>query len=150
MLDLDRATLGDYLSRRTSKSRAKSVHRVLRIWRSANRQDRALRVFHQSLHLAPPSRHAHPLDHVSDSFASRWYNANADLAAYDKDLTIRPVRAIIQLNDVLYGGIVHDPWAHVEIKQNVTSCDFIDAFRRYDPRCLIPDELLNRIHASIR
>jgi serine/arginine repetitive matrix protein 2 len=114
------------------------------------RIDRALRAFLQSLHLAPPSRHSNPLDFVSDSFASRWHDANGDLVACDKDLAIRLVRAITQLNDVLYGGIVHDPWAHVQIKRNVTSRDFIDAFRWYDPRCLVPDELLDRIHASLR
>ena len=148
MLDLDRATLGDYLSRRTSKVVLKAFIGCFGF--GGVRIDRALRVFLQSLHLAPPSRHSNPLDYVSDSFASRWYDANGDLVAYDKDLAIRLVRAIIQLNDVLYGGVVHDPWAHVQIKRNVTSRDFIDAFRRYDPRCLVPDELLDRIHASIR
>jgi serine/arginine repetitive matrix protein 2 len=59
------------------------------------RIDRALRVFLQSLHLAPPSQHS--LDYVSDSSASRWYDANGDLVAYDKDLAIWLVRAIIQL-----------------------------------------------------
>ena len=148
MLDLDRATLGDYLSRRTSKVVLKAFIGCFGF--GGVRVDKALRVFLQSLHLAPSSRHSNPLDYVSDSFASRWYDANADLVAYDKDLAIRLVRAIIQLNDVLYGGVVQDPWAHVQIKRNVTSRDFIDAFRRYDPRCLVPDELLDRIHASIR
>jgi hypothetical protein len=114
------------------------------------RINKALRAFLQSLHLAPPSRHSNPLNYVFDSFISRWYDANGDLVAYDKDLAIRLVRAIIQLSDVLYGGAVHDPWAHVQIKRNVTSRDFINAFRRYDPRCLVPDELLDRIHASLR
>ncbi|KAH9176580.1 hypothetical protein EDB89DRAFT_2112571 [Lactarius sanguifluus] len=105
------------------------------------RIDKALRVFLQ---------YSNPLEYVSDSFASRWYDANADLVAYDKDLALRLVRAMIQLNGVLYGGVVQDPWDHVQIKRNVTSRDFIDAFRRYDPRCLVPDELLDRIHASMR
>jgi serine/arginine repetitive matrix protein 2 len=144
MLDLDRATLGDYSSRRTSKVVLKAFIGCFEF--GGVRIDKALRVFLQSLHLAPPSRHSNPLDYMSDSFASRRYDANADLVAYDKDVAIRLVRAIIQLNDVLYGGVVHDPWAHVQIKRNVTSRDFIDAFRR----CLVPDELLDRIHASVR
>ena len=148
MLDLDRAKLGDYLSRRTSKVVLKAF--IGSFGFGGVRIDRALRVFLQSLHLAPSPRHSNPLEYVSDSFASRWYDANADLVAYDKDLAIRLVRAIIQLNDVLYGGVVQDPWSHVQIKRNVTSRDFIDAFRRYDPRCLVPDDLLDRIHASIR
>jgi hypothetical protein len=32
---------------------------------------------------------------VSDSFACRWYDANADLVAYDRDLAVRLVRTII-------------------------------------------------------
>jgi len=148
ILDLDRVMLGDYLSRRTSKVVLKAFIGCFGF--GGVRIDKALRVFLQSLHLAPPSRQSNPLDYVSDSFASRWYDANTDLVAYDKDLAIRLVRAIIQLNDVLYGGVIQDPWAHVQIKRNVTSRDFIDAFRRYDPRCLVPDELLDRVHASIR
>ncbi|KAI9461283.1 hypothetical protein BJY52DRAFT_219516 [Lactarius psammicola] len=147
MLDLDRAKLGDYLSRRTSKVVLKAFIGSFDF--GGVRIDKALRVFLQSLHLAP-SRYSNPLEYVSDSFASRWYDANADLVAYDKDLAIRLVRAMIQLNGVLYGGVVQDPWDHVQVKRNVTSRDFIDAFRRYDPRCLVPDELLDRIHASIR
>ncbi|KAI9509498.1 hypothetical protein F5148DRAFT_1187202, partial [Russula earlei] len=140
MTDLDRAKLGDYLSRKTSRVVLKAF--IGHFGFGGVRIDKALRVFLQSLHFAPPSRYYNPLDYVSDSFASRWYEANADLVAYDKDLAIRLVRAIVQLNDVLYGEVVQDPWTHVQIKikRNVTSRDFIDAFRRYDPR----------IHASIR
>ncbi|KAI0281542.1 hypothetical protein BC826DRAFT_1068957 [Russula brevipes] len=148
MLDLDRAKLGDYLSRRTSKVVLKAFIGCFGF--GGVRIDKALRVFLQSLHLAPPSRHSNPLDYVSDSFASRWYDANAELVAYDKDLAIRLVRAIIQLNDVLYGGVIHDPGVRIQIKRNVTSRDFIDAFRRYDPRCLVSDELLDRIHFSVK
>ena len=147
MLDLDRAKLGDYLSRRSSKVVLKAF--IGSFGFGGVRIDKALRVFLQSLHLAP-SRYSNALEYVSDSFASRWYDANADLVAYDKDLAIRLVRAVIQLNGVLYGGVVQDPWDHVQVKRNVTSRDFIDAFRRYDPRCLVSDELLDRIHASIR
>ena len=147
MLDLDRAKLGDYLSRRTSKVVLKAF--IGSFGFGGVRIDKALRVFLQSLHLAP-SRYSNPLEYVSDSFASRWYDANADLVAYDKDLAIRLVRAVIQLNGVLYGGVIHDPLDQVQVKRNVTSRDFIDAFRRYDPRCLVSDELLDRIHASIR
>jgi len=148
MLDLDRTKLGDYLSRRTSKVVLKAFIGCFGF--GGVRIDKALRVFLQSLHLASPSRYYNPLDYVLDSFASRWYDANADLVAYDKDLAIRLVRAIIQLNEVLYGGVVRDPWTHLQIKRNVTSRDFIDAFRRYDPRCHVSDDLLDRIHASVR
>jgi len=148
MLDLDRAKLGDYLSRRTSKVVLKAFIGCFGF--GGVRIDKALRVFLQSLNLPPSSRYANSIDYVSDSFASRWYDANADLVAYDKDLAIRLVRAIIQLNDVLHGGVIQDPWVQVQIKRNITSRDFIDAFRRYDPRCLVSDDLLDRIHATIK
>jgi Sec7 domain len=44
--------------------------------------DKVLRVVLQTLHLAPPSRFSDPLKYVSDFFASRWYDATADLVAY--------------------------------------------------------------------
>ena len=66
MLDLDRAMLGDYFSRRTSKVVLKAF--VVCFKFGGVRIDRALCVFLQSLHLAHPSRHSNPLDYVSDFF----------------------------------------------------------------------------------
>jgi Sec7 domain len=85
-------------------------------------------VFLQSLHLISSSQYSNPLEYVSDSFTSHWYDANIDLVTYDKDLAIWLVHTIIQLNDILYGGIVQDPWSHMQIKHNIMSCDFIDMF----------------------
>ncbi|KAI0063594.1 hypothetical protein BV25DRAFT_395576 [Artomyces pyxidatus] len=149
-LDLDRAKLGDYLSRRTSKVVLKAYFEGFGF--GGLRVDKALRVFLQSLHVPSPSKSSHstPLDYVLDAFASRWYEANAGIVAYDKDLAVRLVRALVQLNEVLHGGIVHDPWNHPRLKRNVTSRDFIDAFRRYDARCLVSDDLLDKIYTSIK
>ncbi|KAI0051205.1 hypothetical protein FA95DRAFT_1554782 [Auriscalpium vulgare] len=149
-LDLDRARLGDYLSRRTSKVVLKAFFEGFGF--GGLRVDKALRVFLQSVHIPSPSRSAHttPLDYVVDTFASRWYEANTGIVAYDKDLAIRLVRALVQLNDVLHGGIVDDPWNHPRVRRNVTGRDFIDAFRRYDARCLVSDDLLDKIYTSIK
>ncbi|TFY76695.1 hypothetical protein EWM64_g7320 [Hericium alpestre] len=149
-LELDRAKLGEYLSRRTSKFVLKAY--IDGFGFAGMRIDKALRVFLQSLHIPSPSRSSHssPLDYMIDAFASRWYEANASIVAYDKDLAIRLTRALVQLNEVLHGGIVQDAGPATHLRRNVTSRDFIDAFRRYDARCLVSDEILDKMHTSIR
>ena len=82
--------------------------------------------------------------------ASRWYEANAAIVAYDKDLAIRLVRAIVQLNEVMHGSIASEPGITGYPKRNVIMRDFVEAFRRFDPRGLVSDDLLDKIYASIR
>ncbi|KAJ7178502.1 hypothetical protein C8R43DRAFT_973563 [Mycena crocata] len=148
-LDLDRARLGDYLSRRTSKVVLKAYVDSFRF--VGVRVDRALRAFLLSLNV--PSKSVYnvtALDYLLDAFASRWYEANARIVAYDKDLAIRLVRALVQLNDFLHGGISQEPGPTGYPKRGITGRDFIDAFRRYDPRYLVSDELLEDVFDSIR
>ncbi|KAI0315140.1 hypothetical protein OF83DRAFT_1174122 [Amylostereum chailletii] len=149
-LELNRARLGEYLARRSSKGVLKAY--VEGFGFAGMRVDKALRVFLQSVHIPMPSRvsHTNPLDYVVDTFASRWYEANVGIVAYDKDLAIRLVRAVMQLNEVLYGGVLSAPNSRVRAMRNITSRDFIEAFRRYDPRGLVSDDLLDHLHASIR
>ena len=150
-LELDRAQLGDYLSRRTSKTVLKAY--VDNFGFTGLRVDKALRVFLLSLNV--PERTAHtyaysPLDALLDSFASRWFEANAGIVAYDKELSFRLVRAVVQLNEVLHGGIAQEPCITGYPRRNITSRDFLEAFRRYDGRGLATDELLSNIYESIR
>ncbi|KAI0360829.1 hypothetical protein OH77DRAFT_1446007 [Trametes cingulata] len=149
-LDLDRARLGDFLTRRSSKVALKAY--VDSFGLTGLRIDKALRVFLQSIHIPPksPAGHSNPLDYLLDSFASRWYEANATIVAYDKDLAIRLVRAIAQLNEVLHGGIAQEPGVTGYPKRNITSRDFLEAFRRFDSRGLASDDLLDKIYTSIR
>jgi len=150
-LDLDRAQLGDYLSRRTSKTALKAY--VDSFGFTGLRVDKALRVFLYSINIPEKTAHTYtysPLDALLDSFASRWYEANAGIVAYDKDLAFRLVRAIVQLNEVLHGGIADEPGITGYPRRNVTSRDFLEAFRRYDGRGLATDELLGNIYDSIR
>ncbi|KAJ6499224.1 hypothetical protein C8R45DRAFT_864618 [Mycena sanguinolenta] len=148
-LDLDRAKLGDYLSRRTSKVVLKAYVDTFRF--VGVRVDRALRAFLLSLNVPiKPVYNVSALDYLLDSFASRWYEANAKIVAYDKDLAIRLVRALIQLNDFLHGGIAQEPGPTGYPKRGLTGRDFIDAFRRYDPRYFVSDELLEDVFDSIR
>ncbi|KAH9940420.1 uncharacterized protein BXZ73DRAFT_98856 [Epithele typhae] len=148
--DIDKARLGEYLSRRSCKAALRAF--VDNFGLIGLRIDKALRVFLQSLHI--PSRssagYSTALEYLLDSFSSRWYEANATVVAHDKDLAIRLVRAIVQLNEVLHGGIAHEPGATHYPMRNVIPRDFVDAFKRFDPRRLVSEEVLNKIYASIR
>ena len=149
-IDLDRARLGEYLSRRSSKVALRSFVDCFGL--AGLRIDKALRVFLQAIHV--PSRatagHSTALEYLLDSFASRWYEANAVIVAYDKDVAIKLTRAIVQLNEVLHGGIAHEPGITGYPIRNITARDFYDAFRRSDPRGTVSEELLDKIYASIR
>ncbi|KAJ7647269.1 hypothetical protein FB45DRAFT_892924 [Roridomyces roridus] len=143
-LDLDRARLGDYLSRRTSKVVLKAYVDSFRF--IGVRVDKALRAFLLSINI--PSKMVYnvsALDYLLDAFASRWYEANARIVAYDKDLA---------LNEFLHGGISHQPGPTGYPKRSISSRDFIDAFRRYDTRYLdafhsIRDERLCQARLSL-
>ena len=143
-VELDRARLGEYLAQRTSKVVLKAY--VDSFGFAGLRIDKALRVF--LLSICIPSKSA--LEYLLDAFASRWYEANAGIVAYDKDLAIRLVRAIVQLNEVMHGGIAQTAGVTGYPRRNVIDRDFIDAFRRYDPRGLVSDELLAKIYAAVR
>jgi serine/arginine repetitive matrix protein 2 len=144
-LDLDRARLGEYLSKRSSKPVLKAYLDNFGFY--GLRVDRALRVFLHSM--AAPTRTAHHLEYFLDAFASRWYDANSSVVEYDKDTAHRLVRAIVQLNDLLHNGIAYEPGPTGYRQREVTSRDFLEAFRRYDPRCLVSDELLEDIYESM-
>ncbi|KAH0827518.1 hypothetical protein J3R83DRAFT_4231 [Lanmaoa asiatica] len=146
--EIDRAQLGDYLSRRTSRVVLKHYLDVFGF--TCVRVDKALRIFLQTINL--PTRATHgisPLDILLDSFASRWYDANGKQVAYDKDLAYRFSRAIVQLNEVLHGGISQEPGSARYVGRNVTARDFLDAFRRHDPRGLLSDDMLSDVYESI-
>ncbi|KAI0779958.1 hypothetical protein C8Q74DRAFT_728453 [Fomes fomentarius] len=149
-VDVDRVRLGDYLSRRSSKVALRTF--VDSFGLTGLRIDKALRVFLQAIHI--PSRatagHSSALEYLLDSFASRWYEANATMVAYDKDVAIKLTRAIVQLNEVLHGGIASEPGITGYPKRNVLSRDFAEAFRRSDPRGTVPEELLDKVYTSIR
>ncbi|KDR75813.1 hypothetical protein GALMADRAFT_68561 [Galerina marginata CBS 339.88] len=146
-LELDRSRLGEYLSRKTSKTVLKSYLDCFGF--AGLRVDVALRVF---LHSVNVPRHSHSygaLEHLLDSFTSRWYEANAKFVAYDKDMAVRLVWALAQLNDRLHGGIAEEPGPTDHVRRNVTSKEFLDAFRRYDARYLVSDEFLQELYRSI-
>jgi serine/arginine repetitive matrix protein 2 len=148
-LDLDRTRHGEYLMRRSSKSVLKSYLDSFGF--VGIRVDIALRVFLLSTHIPLPASHQgnNGLEYFLDAFASRWYEANAKLVDYDKDCAHRLVRAIVQLNELLHDGIAQEPGTKGQPQREVTSGDFIEAFRRYDPRYLVTDRLLEEVYLSI-
>ena len=112
---------------------------------------KALRIFLQSIHIPSQASHgANALHAMLDSFASRWYEANASHVAYDRDMAYCFTRAIIQLNDVLHSDITLEPGPTGYVRSNITVWDFLDAFRRRDPRSLLSDDVIGDICNSIR
>jgi hypothetical protein len=148
-VDVDRTKLGEYFSRRSSKAILKAY--VDSFGFVGLRVDQALRVFLLSVHIpSKPVSGYSPLEYLLDQFSSRWYEANAKFVAYDKDLAIRLVRALVQLNDLLHGGVAQEPGPSTFSKQDIPSHLFVDAFRKADPRYLVSDEHLEDLYNSIR
>ncbi|KAH0589030.1 hypothetical protein H2248_004805 [Termitomyces sp. 'cryptogamus'] len=142
--DLDRVRLGEYLVKRTSKS-------VLKVFLDSfgflgMRVDNALRVFLLSIHI--PER-TNALEYLLEAFAGRWYEANAGHVDFNKDHTHRFVRAIVQLNDLLHGGIAQEPGITQAPQRNISCDEFVDAFRRYDQKSSVSDGLLRDVYEAI-
>ncbi|KAF9529396.1 hypothetical protein CPB83DRAFT_764880 [Crepidotus variabilis] len=146
-LDLDRSRLGEYLSRRSSKIVLKSY--LDNFGFAGLRVDVALRVFLHSLNLTQYAHSEGALEYLLDSFATRWYEANAKFVPYDKDMAVQLVWALVQLNDRLHGSIADETGPTDHIQRTVTTKEFQDAFRRYDIRYLVSDETLQEIYRSI-
>ena len=146
-LDLDRSRLGEYLSKRSSKSVLKSYLDSFGF--AGLRVDVALRVFLHSINLSQYTHSHGALEYLLDSFASRWYEANAKFVPYDKDMALQLAWALAQLNDRLHGAIADEPGMTDPSLRPVSIREFQDAFRRYDPRCLISEDLLQELYRSI-
>jgi hypothetical protein len=140
--DLDRVQLSSYLSRRTSKQVLRAY--VDQFGFTGVRIDQALRVFWLSVGATASQATA---DNLLSGFATRWFDANSQLVSFDRDLAMRIVGAIMQLNQSFslqsYGIDGYNQSHQVTVKQ------FVSAFRRYDPRYLVGDDLLERIYNAI-
>ncbi|KAH8119643.1 hypothetical protein DFH11DRAFT_1566213 [Phellopilus nigrolimitatus] len=146
--EIDRAKLGEYLSRRTSKP---SLRAYLDAFGFVGINiDTSLRVFLLSIHIPTGPGHANTLETLLDTFAARWYEANAGIVAFDRDLAVRLVRAVVRLNEALHAAVAHDSGSAGYSRPHVSSRDFTEAFRRHDPRGLIPDGTLEKIYTSVR
>ncbi|KAF9012401.1 hypothetical protein BDQ17DRAFT_1419796 [Cyathus striatus] len=143
-LELNRVQLGEYLSRRSTKAVLKAY--LDNFGFVGLRIDKALRVFLQSVSV--PER-SNALEYLLDAFAGRWYDANAKAIAYDKDFAIRLVRALVQLNEILHGGISPEPGPTGNPLHTFNRRDFLSAFRRFDTRSLVSDDILGEVYDSI-
>ncbi|TDL26145.1 hypothetical protein BD410DRAFT_836807 [Rickenella mellea] len=144
--EIDKAALGDYFSRRSSRHALKGYLDAMGFTGMA--VDVALRLFLLSIHIPTGQTHANALEYLLDTFAGRWYEANAGIVAFDKDLAVRLVRAIVRLNEALHSS--HDSSSASFSRHYVNVRDFTEAFRRHDPRSLVPDGSLEKIYTSIR
>ncbi|KAG6886146.1 hypothetical protein C0993_000664 [Termitomyces sp. T159_Od127] len=141
--DLDRVRLGEYFVKRTSKN-------ILKVFLDSFeflgiRVDNALRVLLLSIHI-PESTNA--LEYLLEAFAGRWYEANAGHVDFNKDHTHRFVRAIVQLNGLLHGGIAQEPGITQTPLRNISCDEFVDAFRRYDQKSSVSDGLLRDVYEA--
>lgn len=145
-VDLDKVRLGEYLSHRTSRVVLKAYIDSLGL--KGLRIDRALRAFFSSLVVPMKSARDYTMvEYFLDAVASRWYAANMGIINFDKDLTIRLARALFQLNELAQGQHGH---GHSRTNSNaITATAFMEAFRRYDPRLLISDIMLEDMYHSI-
>lgn len=143
-IGLNKRALGNYLSRRSNKLILRAF--IDRFGFKGLRLDHALRVFLLSMRLPTD---AAVLEHVLVTFSSRWFEANKGVVAFDRDLATRLVLAMMQLNDVLHPGAASDVTRGGGVP-NITSRDFVEAFRVRDVHSLVPQDLLETIHYSIR
>ena len=145
--EIDRAKLGEYLSRRASKAVLRAYIDMFGF--KGISIDTALRIFLLSIHMPSGPGHSNTLETLLDTFAARWYEANASIVAFDRDLAMRLVRAIVRLNEALHSAVSSEPNGNPQ-RMHVTSRDFTEAFRRHDQMGLVSDSLLEQIYASVR
>ena len=143
--ELNRVKLGEYLSNKNSRNALKAYIDAFGF--AGLPIDTALRIFLLSIHIP-----ANPnvLEAFLDTFASRWYEANAGVIAFDRDLAVRLARAIVRLNEALHSNITQEPGFLPFSPHVVISRDFVDAFRAHDVRRLVPDSMLEGIYRSVR
>jgi len=168
--ELDKAKLGEFFSSSANWGLLKGF--VARFPFGGVRIDEALRIFLLSMRL--PSEAA-ASDVLLKGFANAWHASNASVATFDKELVLKLVMAIMQLNVSLFSfssfGICfsskadsprfassqdyHNPSSSgfgnfAFANTSITAEDFIQAFREQDHSRHIDDDLLRFIYVSIK
>lgn len=138
--DLGRSRLGDYLARRSNRD---ILHAFVDKFNFAGiRIDHALRIFLLSILLSDEAEPS-SLENLLTGFAARWFAANGNMVAFDKECARKLVISIILLNASHHMRHAHsDPPA--------TTQAFFDSVRGYDPRKSIKDDLLEDIYEAIK
>ncbi|KAF8322139.1 hypothetical protein DL93DRAFT_2162983 [Clavulina sp. PMI_390] len=134
---LDPSALAEYLARRSNKAVLKSF--LDRFSFKGMRIDIALRFFLLTIRMP---KDTHQTEHLLASFASRWYEANQGEVTFDRELSMKLVVAMMQLNNILHGQDFN--------ANSLPAHDFISEFQEMDPLSLVTDDLLHRVYLSIR
>lgn len=141
--DLNRNQVGAYLASPDNRHILRSYIERFRF--NGVRIDDALRIFYLALRL-PNSRSA--MEYVLGIVANHWTEVNIS-SGFDPLLTTRLVFSIISLSETLHPS--EDEAGLFSYSTRTMSVEeFITNFRKYDPRLLVSEDLLNRIYASVR
>ncbi|KAH7108225.1 hypothetical protein BKA62DRAFT_764292 [Auriculariales sp. MPI-PUGE-AT-0066] len=146
-VELERGVLGQYLAERENRAVLKAFIDCFGF--AGVRVDTALRIFLLALGL--PTSDPPATEMLLGVFASRWFDLNSGLIAYDKELTIRLVRSIVSLNDAMhpYPESYYNGYQYPPPSPQISARHFIDACRQYDPSGLIGDDVLAGVYRSI-
>lgn len=138
--DLNRNQVGTYLA---SPDNRHILRAFIERFRFAGvRIDDALRIFYLAVRLP----HSLPtIEYVLGVVATQWTETNG-AAGFDPSLSIRLIMEIMRLSDALHAssGLFGPSQPSLSVDE------FVANFREHDPRLLVPEDLLNRIYASIR
>ena len=138
--ELPRSRLGDFLARRSSRD---ILHAFVDKFNFAGiRIDHALRIFLLSILLSDEAEPS-SLENLLTGFAARWFAANGNMVAFDKECARKLVISIILLN-----ASHHMRHAHSDAP--ATPQAFFESVRGYDPRYSIKDDLLEDIYEAIK
>lgn len=144
--EINRAKLGEYLSRRTSRHVLKAYIDAFAF--AGLGIEEALRIFLLSMHI--PSTPGNLLESLLDVFAARWFEANHGIVAYSREIVPVLLRAIVRLNEKIHSPLAQDS-GPLSYSRAVVNCkDFIDAFRVHDHRGMVSDNVLENIFNSIK
>lgn len=144
--ELDRTRLGGYLCKKSHKAVLKSYLDCFGF--SGVRIDHALRTFILSIRL-PADSPEHAQEHLLNTFASKWFDANTLIVSFDKDVAMKLVRILVQLDNQIHKTPQNLPHANrYDLRDFHAEWEAI--VRAVDPRSLIPDELIDNIYYSLR
>lgn len=141
-LELDRARLGAYLAKKTKRILLYTYIDCFGF--TGIRIDHALRAFALTLRF-PSDIPEHDLEHVLNVFASRWFEANAKLVSYGKDIAMKLVRILVHLDNQLQKSMrVPHQSGYRDFK-----AEWETMVRAVDPRGLLSDELVQDMYYTL-
>jgi serine/arginine repetitive matrix protein 2 len=144
--ELDRTRLGGYLSKKSHKGALKSYLDCFGF--SGVRIDYALRTFILSIRL-PTEAPEHAQEHLLNTFASKWFDVNARAVSFDRDVAMKLVRILVQLDSQIHKAPQGHPNGY-DFRPLDFHAEWEAIVRAVDPRGLIPDELIDKIYYSLR